>query len=511
MTHIHRLSFISLATAATLAACGGGGSDPAPTTTATTLDGVAAVGAAISGGTVTAKCAAGTPEVGKTTASDGSYTLKLNGATAPCMVKVSGGTVNGVANTQVLHGFATAAGTVNVTPLTELALAQALGGEPAAAFNAFSATSATTVAGKLDAARAYVGTQLTALGLSAPSGDIFSAPFKVGDAADKLLDSLGTLLTDKGTTLAAIRSTAAGNTSLADKVNAPRQVTLDFAAIAGNSLVKCGTQLAGLGTTGVASDVKDLRFYVTNLALVNAKGEAVPVTLDANAWQLTKDGESVALVDLEDATGACATASNTAETHTAITGTVPAGNYVGLKASMGVPETLNHSAITGGLPPLDSAAMAWSWQSGRKFAKIELNPVGGITKAASGSTPASTISTFNFHQGSTGCSAKTDAGGVVVKDGAGNTVYTCTNPNVMDFKLDSFNPSTQKVVLDVAQLFGTTNLTQENGGAAGCMSGATDPECPVMFTELQVGFGSGSDGKSINGGAAQKIFKAALK
>jgi uncharacterized repeat protein (TIGR04052 family) len=469
------------------------------------------VGAAIAGGTVTAKCSAGTPEVGKSTGSDGGYTLQLNGATAPCMIEVSGGTVNGAANTQVLHGFASAAGTVNVTPLTELALAQALVGEPAAAFNAFNASSATTVAAKLDTARTYVNAQLTALGVAAPSGNIFSAPFKVGDDADKLLDSLGTLLADKGTNLAGILNTAAGGTSLADKVNAPHQVTLDFAAIAGDSLVKCGTQLTGLGTTGVTADVRDLRFYVTNLALVNAKGEAVPVTLDANAWQLTQGGESVALVDLEDGSGACATASNTADMHTAITGTVPAGNYVGLKASMGVPETLNHSAITGGAAPLDIAAMAWSWQSGRKFAKIELNPVGGITKAASGTTPASTISTFNFHLGSTGCSAKTDAAGGLVLDAAGNTVYTCTNPNVMDFKLDSFNPSSQKVVLDLAQLFSTTNLTQENGGAAGCMSGATDPECPVMFTELQVGFGSGSDGKSINGGAAQKIFKAMLK
>jgi hypothetical protein len=90
-------------------------------------------------------------------------------------------------------------------------------------------------------------------------------------------------------------------------------------------------------------------------------------------------------------------------------------------------------------------------------------------------------------------------------------VYTCSNPNAMDFSLAAFDASTQKVVLDVGQLFGTTNITQENGGAAGCMSGATDPECPTMFTELQVSFGSGSTGQPINGGVAQKIFKAAAK
>jgi hypothetical protein len=80
-----------------------------------------------------------------------------------------------------------------------------------------------------------------------------------------------------------------------------------------------------------------------------------------------------------------------------------------------------------------------------------------------------------------------------------------------DFSLAAFDMATQKVALDLGQLFKTSNLTKENGGAPGCMSGATDPECAVIFTELQVSYGSGSDGKPINAGAAQKIFKAVAK
>jgi len=292
-------------------------------------------------------------------------------------------------------------------------------------------------------------------------------------------------------------------------------VSINFAARNGTTPVKCGTQLTAVGSTAVAADIKDLRFYITNLALINDKGVAVPVKLDSNNWQLTQGSETVSLIDLEDATGVCADATHTAATNAVITGTVPGGTYVGLKASMGVPETLNHSAITSGAPPLDVAATAWSWQSGRKFAKIELNPVGGILKtvAATTTTPASTstISTFNFHLGATGCAAKVDAGGVALKDAAGNAVYSCTNPNVMDFALASFDAATQKVALDLGQLFKTTDVTKENGGAAGCMSGATDPECPTLFTELEVAFGSGSSGLPVNGGADQKIFKAALK
>ncbi|MBZ4210775.1 MAG: metallo-mystery pair system four-Cys motif protein [Rhodoferax sp.] len=278
-------------------------------------------------------------------------------------------------------------------------------------------------------------------------------------------------------------------------------VAINFAALNGSTPVKCGTQLTGLGTTGVAADVKDLRFYITNLSLVNDKGVAVAVKLDANKWQLTQGTETVSLIDLEDATGACATAANTAETNAVVTGTVPGGTYVGLKATLGVPETMNHTAVAGGTPPLDSAALNWSWQSGRKFTKIELNPVGGLTKP-----DGSSIATYNLHIGSTGCTPRLDAAGVAIPNSG-----TCTNLNMADFSLAAFDMEAQKVALDLGQLFKTSNLTKENGGAAGCMSGATDPECAVIFTEMQVSFGSGSNGKPINGGAAQKIFKAVSK
>lgn len=320
-----------------------------------------------------------------------------------------------------------------------------------------------------------------------------------------------TKMAASGMVAAAVLTACGGGgsgTPLPDKV-----VSISFAAVNGTTPVKCGTQLIGMGSTSVAANIRDLRFYITNLALLNDKGEAVPVKLDANAWQLTQGTESVSLVDLEDATGDCAT--GTAATNAVITGTVPAGTYVGLKASLGVPETLNHTTITGGVAPLDIAATAWSWQSGRKFTKIELNPVGGITKtvAATATTPVviSTIPTFNLHVGSTGCTAKTDAAGAAVKDAAGNAVYSCTNPNMADFSLPAFDATTQKVALDLGQLFKTTDITQETGGAAGCMSGATDPQCALIFSELQIGFGSGSTGLSINGGATQKVFKAVAK
>ena len=72
----------------------------------------------------------------------------------------------------------------------------------------------------------------------------------------------------------------------------------------------------------------------------------------------------------------------------------------------------------------------------------------------------------------------------------------------------SFNVSSQKLVLDLAELFKGTNLNADLGGAVGCMSGTTDPECPAVFKALQIDLATG---KSINGGASQTVFRAEAK
>ena len=54
-----------------------------------------------------------------------------------------------------------------------------------------------------------------------------------------------------------------------------KAVSISFAALNGSTPVKCGSQLIGMGTTALAADVKDLRFYLTNVSLVNDKGVLV--------------------------------------------------------------------------------------------------------------------------------------------------------------------------------------------------------------------------------------------
>ena len=106
-----------------LAGCGGSGSS---TPAASTLKGVAAVGYPIIGGTINVSCAAASA-LTATTSSTGGWQVTVSGQTLPCAVQVAGGTINGIANSTSYHSIATAFGNVNVTPLTDLMVANLVG------------------------------------------------------------------------------------------------------------------------------------------------------------------------------------------------------------------------------------------------------------------------------------------------------------------------------------------------------------------------------------------------
>ena len=314
------------------------------------------------------------------------------------------------------------------------------------------------------------------------------------DTANPTFTTAGVVAVDSPNTLKKIVAFEKGNTAAATQA-----VSITFDVTAGGQAVSCGVPLTGLGTKATPGQVKDLRFYVTNVLLIDAQGNTVPVTLDANANQ----ARDVALIDFEDATGKCPTSTGSAATYTTLTGKVPPGTYVGVTLSVGVPVksadadkvSLNHSNTTATTTPeiLTSSAMAWSWQAGRKFMKIEYVPDTPIARP-----DGTTTTTWNVHLGSTGCKGDPTKG----------VVTACTNPNRMDFSFAAFNPSTQKIVLDLAELFKNSDLSYEGGGAAGCMSGTTDPECPGTFQALQINLATGLP---INGGIAQKVFAVKAK
>lgn len=309
---------------------------------------------------------------------------------------------------------------------------------------------------------------------------------------------------------------------------APRQVTIDFGLVAGETAVSCATEsVPGLGTTDATGRLRDARFYVSNVAMIRADGVEVSLTLPVNDnWNVTVGDNRVTLIDLEDRSGACSV--GTTDMNPSLTGTVPAGTYVGVVMTVGVPLALNHTDQAAGLEVTPAAinnaahpGLAWAWAGGRKFAKIELTDVLAAEPVGTPGKWAAPV--FNVHLGSTNCTGDNPAAGLV---------SGCAQPNRATIRFSAFDPATQKINLDVQALMVGNDVTVNRSGPTGCMSGLSDFECTGVFTALQIGFdGAAAAGATfngeplvigkvgdatnyglpINGGGAQTVFRVAEK
>lgn len=198
---------ICILSIALLSACGGGGGGGGAASVDPTLSGLAAVGAALGGATVTVKCTAGGVST-TTTAANGTFSLQLSGAqTLPCVLRaVSGATT--------LYGYATGFGRVNITPLSDLVLTTAGRDTPTNLFAGFNATLAGTINGNLASAKAFVRTQVTRLDFTPLAIDPLTGTFVVGDIHDQTLDQLQIALTNNAKTLDDLRAKATTSAEL---------------------------------------------------------------------------------------------------------------------------------------------------------------------------------------------------------------------------------------------------------------------------------------------------------
>lgn len=222
----------------------------------------------------------------------------------------------------------------------------------------------------------------------------------------------------------------------------------------GGAAAACGRPASGVGATGATVEPTDLRFYLSDLALVRPDGQVVPVTLDVSEWQSAR----VALVDAEDGSAACA--GGTPQTHTTLTGRAPAGDVAGLRVTLGVPAPENHADYTTAAAPLDVPTLFWSWQAGRMFTRIEV---------ASGDT------VFPFHLGSTGC---------VSASAVAPPTTDCARPNRPTVTLDGFAPGRDTLVLDLDALLAGVDLAAPEPGTPGCRSDPGDPDCAAAWPAL---------------------------
>lgn len=171
-----------------LVACNGGGSSS--TTTSTTLSGTAAVGAPIDG-YVYVVDVNGSEVNAATNATTGAWTVSVNGMTAPFLIRV---VPNGAGDT--LYSYAGAADiTVNITPLTHLALYLAHNADLSALYTDWAANHSQLTAQAILNAQAIINAnfaaEMDAEGLDHTLYDFFSEAFTANSAGiDALLDSL---------------------------------------------------------------------------------------------------------------------------------------------------------------------------------------------------------------------------------------------------------------------------------------------------------------------------------
>lgn len=254
-----------------------------------------------------------------------------------------------------------------------------------------------------------------------------------------------------------------------------QNVTISFRAAVADRDFSCLERYENVGSTKTGARPVDFRFYVQDLALIDADGDEVPVALETRApWQ-TKD---VALIDFEDMTGSC---KGTPETNITITGKVPAGEYTGVVFTNGVPEALNHLDQSTQPPPLDVTELYWAWLSGYRFMVAELEQDGEAAPAVDEDAGVAQPGVGLMHIGSTSC--RKDRG--------------CTKKNRNRVHLTDFKPDSDVIVADIAAIFGDTDVAQDMQ----CHS--ADEICAPMFERLGVAFATGESND------AQKVFRVA--
>jgi len=238
-------------------------------------------------------------------------------------------------------------------------------------------------------------------------------------------------------------------------------VEILFDARVGAEPFACGKTYTGVGTSNATAAAADMRFFVHDIKLLRGATE-VPVTLDVrDPWQ----SAALGLVDFEDKAGECE--FGTAETNNRLTGTVLGTGFDGISFTIGVPDALNHLDKATQANPLPASGLNWNWTSGYIHFAAQLNSMTMVE--------GTRVPPFYSHIGSAMCSGNPADGGTP----------GCSLKNRPVVKLTGFDPTKNKIVLDLAKLYEASNLDVNTAQTIpGCMSSPTDPECPAILGKL---------------------------
>jgi len=278
-------------------------------------------------------------------------------------------------------------------------------------------------------------------------------------------------------------------------------VSLRFAVEIGGEPFACGQSYTGIGRTEGAVAVTDFRLFVSELALIGADGQRVPVALDDDGrWQ---DGQ-VALLDFENGRDRCD--NGTGPVNAQVSAQAPAGDYTGVEFVIGVPFDSNHGDPTLAGSPLNLTSMFWNWRGGYRFLKVDMVPVGGM--AAHGEAPAhgeavahggamaegkgtghggkmshgaAPAGAWMLHLGSTGCTSTSRTSA---------PPEPCAQPNRVTVEFDAFDAASDLLVIDPAALLADSDLgTNTPDTSPGCMSFPGDADCAGVLPRAGLAYG----------------------
>lgn len=263
---------------------------------------------------------------------------------------------------------------------------------------------------------------------------------------------------------------------------ATQPVELRFVAEVNGQAFECGQSYKNIGTTRSTMTPTDFRMFVSQVQLMTAEGKAVPVQLAQDkTWQL----EGIALLDFENGQGPCR--NGTPPMNTVVRGTVPAGQYTGVKFTVGVPFDRNHGDPTVAPAPLSSTAMFWTWQGGYKFIKFDTATSGRPIQVAKPATDGGgNASGFSVHLGSTMCASPSRT----------QAPTACKNPNRIDVTMTDFDIKKNQVVVDIGRVLAGSNVdVNAPKTSPGCMSFPKDADCPPVMNAMGLSY----DGKAPSG------------
>lgn len=280
-----------------LASCGGGGGGDSASAGSLQLSGTAATGAALAGADVQVKCAGGSGTATTTTA--GGYSVSISGGQLPCIIKVSG-TSNGVAVS--LHSVAESgtssngntSATANVTPVTEMIVAQLLAAMPNDAFANFNPSQVTQAA--VASAATVILDALKTAGVDLSGIDPLKATLvpatgsTAGNAYDQLLDKLGDTVGPESLPLVVNQIATSATT------NSTSGLTNAMAAVSGGALAGCPVALSGkyrtIDYTG-GTQVHTVDFKA--MTLTSEGGSAESIVAGSQACEFTVNSTKVVI------------------------------------------------------------------------------------------------------------------------------------------------------------------------------------------------------------------------